>query len=57
MFGMIAALVSGALMSIQGIFNTQLTEKTGSWLTNTFVQLTGFLLCLCIWMVKERKDA
>ena len=31
MFGMIVALVSGALMSIQGIFNTQLTEKTGSW--------------------------
>ena len=57
MFGMIVALVSGALMSIQGLFNTQLTEKTGSWLTNTFVQLTGFLLCLCIWMVKERKDA
>lgn len=55
MFGMIAALVSGALMSIQGIFNTQLTEKTGSWLTNTFVQLTGFLVCFFIWIIKERK--
>lgn len=55
MFGMIAALVSGALMSIQGVFNTQVTEKTGSWITNTFVQLTGFLVCLCIWFIKERK--
>lgn len=55
MFGMIAALISGALMSIQGVFNTQVTEKTGSWITNTFVQLTGFLVCLCIWFVKERK--
>lgn len=55
MFGMIAALISGALMSIQGIFNTQVTEKTGSWITNTFVQLTGFLVCLCIWFVRERK--
>lgn len=55
MFGMIAALVSGALMSIQGIFNTQVTEKTGSWVTNTFVQFTGFLICLCIWFVRERK--
>ena len=54
MFGMIAALVSGALMSIQGVFNTQVTEKTGSWITNTFVQLTGFLVCLCIWFIKER---
>ena len=54
MFGMIVALVSGALMSIQGVFNTQVTEKTGSWITNTFVQLTGFLVCLCIWFIKER---
>ena len=54
MFGMIAALVSGALMSIQGVFNTQVTEKTGSWITNTFVQLTGFLVCLCLWFIKER---
>ena len=54
MFGMIAALVSGALMSIQGVFNTQVTEKTGSWITNTFVQLTGVLVCLCIWFIKER---
>ena len=54
MFGMIAALVSGALMSIQGVFNPQVTEKTGSWITNTFVQLTGFLVCLCIWFIKER---
>lgn len=54
MFGMIAALVSGALMSIQGVFNTQVTEKTESWITNTFVQLTGFLVCLCIWFIKER---
>ena len=54
MLGMIAALVSGALMSIQGVFNTQVTEKTGSWITNTFVQLTGFLVCLCIWFIKER---
>ena len=54
MFVMISALVSGALMSLQGVFNTQVTEKTGSWITNTFVQLTGFLVCLCIWFIKER---
>lgn len=55
MFGWIAALVSGALMSIQGVFNTEVTKQTGTWLTNSFVQLTGFVLCVIIWFFKERK--
>ena len=56
MFGFIVALVSGALMSIQGVFNTEVTKQTGTWLTNSFVQFTGFLLCLVIWFFKEKKD-
>lgn len=56
MLGIIAALISGTLMSIQGVFNTELTKQTGSWLTNTFVQFTGFLLCLLIWFIRERKQ-
>lgn len=55
MFGVIAALLSGALMSVQGVWNTQVTEKTGPWITNVFVQMTGFFVCLIIWMLKERK--
>lgn len=55
MFGWIAAVVSGALMSIQGVFNTEVTKQTGTWLTNSFVQLTGFVLCIIIWFFKERK--
>lgn len=55
MFGWIAAIVSGALMSIQGVFNTEVTKQTGTWLTNSFVQLTGFFLCVIIWFLKERK--
>ncbi|MCD8019988.1 MAG: DMT family transporter [Clostridiales bacterium] len=55
MYGIITALVSGALMSIQGVFNTEVTDKTGLWITNAFVQLTGFLVCLVIWLIKERK--
>ena len=46
MSGWIAALISGALMSIQGVFNTEVTDKTGPWITNVFVQLTGFFVCL-----------
>lgn len=55
MFGWIAAIISGALMSIQGVFNTEVTKQTGTWLTNSFVQLTGFFLCVVIWLLKERK--
>lgn len=42
-------------MSIQGIFNTEVTDKTGAWITNVFVQFTGFLVCMLIWFIKERK--
>ena len=55
MSGWIAALISGALMSIQGVFNTEVTDKTGPWITNVFVQLTGFFVCLALWFFKERK--
>ena len=55
MFGMIIAVVSGALMSIQGVFNTGVSKTSGQWVTNTFVQFTGFLLCLGIWFFYERR--
>ena len=46
MFGFIVALVSGALMSIQGVFNTEVTKQTGTWLTNSFVQFNQLCTCL-----------
>ena len=55
MWGIIIALISGALMSIQGVFNTGITKQTGNWLTNSWVQLTGFLVCIVIWLIKERQ--
>ncbi|MDO4170749.1 MAG: DMT family transporter [Lachnospiraceae bacterium] len=54
MTGIIIALISGALMSIQGVFNTGVTKQTSLWVANSFVQFTGFLLCLLIWIIKER---
>ncbi len=56
MWGILIALISGALMSIQGVFNTGVTKQTGDWLTNSWVQLTGFLLCLGVWLFKERQE-
>ena len=38
MIGFFIALLSGALMSIQGVFNTQVTKTSGIWVANAFVQ-------------------
>lgn len=56
MLGVIIALISGALMSLQGVFNTGVTKQTGAWITNSWVQLTGFVVCILIWAFTERKD-
>jgi transporter family-2 protein len=53
MWGFLIAMLSGVLMSVQGVFNTEVTEKTGPWLTNCFVQLTGFLVCLGFFLFME----
>lgn len=54
--GLLIAMLSGALMSIQGVFNTKVTDTTGVWTANTFVQFSAFLVCLCAWLVKERQS-
>lgn len=46
--GSIIAIVSGLLMSIQGVFNTRITEKTGIWLANTTIHLIGLLTALIV---------
>ncbi|MDQ0151266.1 DMT family transporter [Eubacterium multiforme] len=48
MLGFIFAIVSGIAMSLQGVFNTRLGEKIGTWETNTIVQLTGLIITLVI---------
>ena len=52
--GLLVALLSGALMSIQGVFNTRVTDTTGVWTANTFVQFSAFAVCLCAWFLMER---
>lgn len=53
MWGFIIAMISGALMSVQGVFNTGVTKESGTWLTNCFVQLTGFLVCVLLYLFLE----
>mgnify|MGYP001136707495 CR=1 FL=1 len=54
MAGFLIALLSGALMSVQGVFNTQVTKTTGVWVSNGWVQLSAFLLCLFVWLATGR---
>ena len=52
----ITALISGLLMSIQGVFNTRVTEKAGTWFTNSIVYFTGFLLCIIVLLFTRDAD-
>lgn len=54
--GIIIAIASGALMSIQGVFNTKVTDTTGVWTANAFVQFTALLVCLAAWGLTERNS-
>lgn len=56
MWGWLIALISGALMSIQGVLNTGLTKQTSVWVANSWVQGTALLVCLGAWIFKDRKS-
>ncbi len=54
MWGILIALLSGALMSVQGVFNTGVTKSAGMWVTNSWVQFSAFCMCLIIWFFSGR---
>ena len=56
MWGILTALLSGALMSIQGVFNTEVTERTSIWVAGAFVQLTALIVCLATWGITDRSS-
>ena len=56
MIGILTALLSGALMSVQGVFNTQVTKATSLWVSTSFVQFTALLVCLVIWYFADGKS-
>jgi len=49
--GIIYSIIAGISMSLQGVFNTRVSEKIGLWETNVFVQGTGFILTLIILLI------
>ena len=56
MWGNLIALLSGALMSIQGVFNTEVTRQSSIWVSAGWVQLTAFVTCLVMWLLTGRPE-
>lgn len=56
MWGIIIALVSGALMSLQGVFNTEVTKQTSIWVSAGWVQFSAFIACVVMWFFSGRGD-
>lgn len=48
MFGIIFAIISGISMSIQGVFNTKLSEKIGLWETTVLIQGIALICSIII---------
>lgn len=56
MIGILTALISGALMSIQGVFNTGVTKQTSLWVATGLVQLSAFIVCVIAWACTGRES-
>lgn len=48
MWGIIFSIISGVAMSVQGVFNTQLTKKIGVWETTVLTQGIALLTALIV---------
>lgn len=55
MAGFLIALISGAIMSIQGVFNTGVTKQTSVWVASSFVQLIALVVCIAAWFVTGKQ--
>ena len=55
MWGMLIAILSGALMSTQGVLNTGVTKQTSIWVSASFVQFSALLVCIVAWFVTGRQ--
>lgn len=56
MVGFLIALLSGALMSIQGVFNTQVTKASSVWAAGAFVQFLALVVSLVAWLLTDRSN-
>lgn len=56
MIGIFIALLSGALMSIQGVFNTEVTKGSSMWVSTSWVQFSALVVCLVAWLFADRSS-
>ncbi len=56
MIGIFIALLSGALMSVQGVFNTEVTKGSSMWVSTSWVQFSALAVCLGAWLFKDRSS-
>lgn len=56
MLGFWIAILSGALMSIQGVFNTQVTKQSSLWVSTGWVQFSALLVCIVAWFFTGRES-
>ena len=56
MMGIFIALLSGALMSIQGVFNTEVTKQTSLWVSTGWVQFSALAVCIIAWFFTGRES-
>ncbi len=54
MIGFFIAVASGILMSLQGVFNTEVTKNSTIWSSSAFVHFTALIVCLAAWLLTER---
>jgi transporter family-2 protein len=57
MWGILIAIISGAMMSTQGVLNTGVTKQTGIWVSASFVQFTALIVCLTAWIFTGRHSS
>lgn len=56
MWGIVIALLSGALMSIQGVLNAEVTRQTSIWVSAGWAQLSAFAVCFLMWLLTGRHE-
>ena len=56
MTGFFIALISGALMSLQGVFNMEVTKQSSMWVSASWVQFSALVTCLVVWAVSDRSS-
>lgn len=56
MTGVITTLISGVLMSVQGVFNTDLNKQSSLWVATGWVQISAFIVCAAAWFFTGRES-